>query len=498
MAVRPRRPLPVPLSLLLLALAGCGTELPDGEASLATGKAESDIRIANSLPTDALVLNAIATNAQANGWLATRPLTQLFHPSYASLPENSYLRVQLRDPDAQEFMGYLVGCALKSGQDLQYYDPLGAPPGPKFWRGSAGLCPQWAGAVPSQECLNRVSACILARNNALGKRVELSIRGEIPSVPAAFPLEAVTRPSEHDPDTKAWLPSFQGCSLAATGAARDCGWQADAIGACTPGSTVWVGAGGQTSCPGSTLGSTSSPGARMVLRVCSGTVGCDHLDSRFLAKADSSCAGTAPAVSFTCPTNGYFSVMTAPWDSQTSGSASVAVGPSTSARYRLSELEVFSMREGAFYGNIFDPRALATQVEVRVVRVGEREAYEVVGDDAVIQGSIYRRMYSCYDPAWADGSAYSTSRVCALPNSGANCAASVVGPCWNAATPSLGKCATQDGPILAGDGDFEQCRDPYGNVWREPVTVFLHEACGPVQNGEGTPACARKRLDEKL
>jgi hypothetical protein len=489
MVVRRCRPLSVTLSLLL-ALTGCGTALPGGEEPQSLGEAESDIRIANSLSTDALVLNAIATNAQANGWLATRPLAPLFHPAYATQQENIYLRTQLRDPDAQQFMEYLVSCALKTGQDLQYYDPLGTPPGPKVWRGKAGLCPQWLSSAPTADCLNRVSACILARNNALGKRVELSIRGELPVVPAPFPLETVTRPAEHDPDTTLWLPSFQTCAVPSTGAARSCGWTADAIGSCTPGSTVWVGAGGQSSCPGSALGSSS--GARMVLRVCKGTVGCEHLDSRFLAKADASCAGMDPAVSFTCPAEGYFSVMTAPWDSTLSGTAAVAVTPSPSARYGLSEQQVYTVREGAFYGNIFDPKALATQVEVRVTRVGDREYYEVVGDEVVIQGAIYRLMYSCYDPAWTNGAAYSTNRVCALPNSGANCAATVVGACWNWSTPSLGKCAMQDGPILPGDGDFEQCKDPAGNVWREPVTVFLHEACGPVEGGDGTSPCARQ------
>jgi hypothetical protein len=233
----------------------------------------------------------------------------------------------------------------------------------------------------------------------------------------------------------------------------------------------------------------------MVLRVCSGPVGCDHLGPRFLAKADSSCAGLAPAVSFACPTGGYFSVMTAPWDSQTAGTANVAVtAPTTTpAAYGLSERQVFDTREGAFYGNLFDPKALAAQVEVHVTRVGDREYYEVVGDDAVIDGSIYRKMFSCYDPAWTNGAGYSTNRVCALPSSGANCAATVAGPCWNATSPSLGRCATQDGPILPGDGDFEQCRDPSGQVWQEPVTVYLYEACGQVTLAEdGTSTCERR------
>jgi hypothetical protein len=116
----------------------------------------------------------------------------------------------------------------------------------------------------------------------------------------------------------------------------------------------------------------------------------------------------------------------------------------------------------------------------------------VKGDDVVIQGSVYLQMYSCYDPNWSSGSAYSTNRVCALPSSGANCAATVTGPCWNPSNPSAAMCATQDGPQVAGDGDFELCKDPWGVIWEEPVTTFLNTACDTVQSATGTRTCMRK------
>lgn len=491
MAIRPCRPLPVTLSLLVLALSGCGTGLHEEAGSPAPSTQAAEIRIANSLSTDALVLNAISANPTANGLLASSALTALFGPTATA--GHAFIRQQLHDPDAQKFMEYLVGCALPSGDYVDWYDPRPASAGPKRWYGKAGLCPAWKTSAPTGQCKRMVSACVLARNNALGRRVELSLRGEHWTGPGVFTLEPVTRPAEQDPNPLVALNSFTSCVGAQSGAARNCGWKADAIGSCSPGSPVFVGAGGATSCPGPVLGSSS--GGQMVLRVCDGIVGCDHLGARFITEAVGSCAGAAPVTSFICPDQGsptsWFSVMTAPWSSlNTTSFATVAVSSSAGAQYNLSEEEVYGTREGAFYGNIFDPTALHPQVNVRVVR--EDDGYVVVGDTARIDGAIYRRMFSCYDPDWASGAAYSTHRVCALPSSGQNCAATVAGPCWNSYNPAAGMCATDDGSDVSGDGDFELCRDPANNVWREPVTTYLNSACDTVQTDAGTRTCVRK------
>ncbi|NTX57462.1 hypothetical protein HUA74_41365 [Myxococcus sp. CA051A] len=490
MGVTVRRPPSGIVSVLCLVLAGCGGggSGPTTPPAPEVGESQAEIRIANSLSTDALVLNAIGTNPEANGLLATTRLVDLFSP----LGGDPRILKQLHDPDAQKFMEYLVSCALGPNQTLWYYNPRGSNPGPRVWGGKAGLCTQWLTSAPSQACLNRVSACLLSRNNALGRRVELSIRGEVPGDPSIFYLEAVTKPAEYEPTTAVKLDSFALCTGSETGAQRDCGWTADGIGVCIPGSTVSLGAGGVVSCPGPAVGSSS--GAQMVLRVCSGVVGCDSARTTNLGEGDSSCAGSEPIVTFTCPVEGYYSVMTAPWDSDDAGTASVDVSADSPTRYALSESQVFAVREGAFYGNVFDPKALATKVSVEEVQVGgERPRFVVVGDDAIIEGAIYRKMYSCYDPSWGDGAAYSSHRVCALPNAGANCAATVAGPCWGSAVkPSLpGRCEVNDGPQVPGDGDYERCKDPYGNIWKEPVTTFLHDPCGPVSDDQTGKLCGR-------
>ncbi|MBN1208995.1 MAG: hypothetical protein JXB05_29325 [Myxococcaceae bacterium] len=460
---------------LLIALGGCGPALPE-EVEGGWETREEAIRIPNSLTTQALIFNALSTNRVANQMLGSTPLTTLFNP-----PGDPYIQNQLRDPNAQAFMPYLVSCALATGQNLAWRNPLTGTN--EVWRGKMGLCTEWATQPPSQACLERVSSCLLARNNAFGKRVELSARGEHPSSPAAFGLELVTRPTEYDPSTSQRLDSFYSCATNTLGMQRNCGWEVDAIGSCDPGETVRLGAGGHAPdmCTGSALGSSSG---RTVVRVCEDIAGCDDGGPRLLAQSEGSCSTTAPAVSFTCPAAGYFSVMTAPYESNLSATATVQV--EAPASYRLSEAQVFRLREGAFYGTIFDPSALAVEI---VVRDGK-----VIGRDQVVDGSVYRRMFSCYDSAWANSAANATHRVCALPASGSNCAATVAGACLNPAKPSYpsSKCMTDDGPQVVGDGDYQDCRDTTGQLWKEPVTVYLHGACDVVGGSGSSDLCARK------
>jgi hypothetical protein len=378
--------------------------------------------------------------------------------------------------DAQHFMSYLVGCALEPGHSVLWKDPLTLTV--NKWDGLAGLCPQWETGAPSQQCKNRVSACLLARNNAYGRRVELSMRGEDPARPALFALEPETHPVEVDPDLGGRVPSYETCTTPQSSMNRDCGWKADFIGRCVPGQTVRLGAGGRapdqcTSPPALPLGSAS--GTRMMLRVCDDTLGCDQGSERQLGQSEGTCATTSPAVTFTCPASGYFNVMAAPYDSTLVGTVSVAVetGTLASTRYRLSEAEVYPVREGAYYGNIFDSSALAAKVYVE-------ESGRIQGKDQVVKGSVYRKMFSCQAPEWSDAAAYATHRVCALPDSESNCAARSMGVCidWTNRSYPASKCGKDDGTVVRGDGDFEQCYDSDGGGWNEPVTVFLHEACG--------------------
>ncbi|QRN98068.1 hypothetical protein JRI60_03055 [Archangium violaceum] len=437
-----------------------------------------EMRVANSLTTRELVYNAISTNPKANDLVAGKGvlseglpgqgLADLFDPATG----NAYLQLQLRDVAAQHFMEYLAGCALDETQALTWKEPISNTV--RQWKGKAGLCTQWLGGVPTEECRRRVSACILARNNAFGRRVELSIRGEDPADITRFELEPQTRAVDYDPDLAQYVPSFQGCTTLQSGANRNCGWQPGHIGRCVPGQTVRLGAGGRAPdrcATGPALGSTTS--GRSVLRVCAGIIGCDASNPRRLAQSEGTCSTTPPAVTFTCPASGDFNVMLAPYSSWLGSTASVGVETGTPAgtAYALSEGEVFRYREGAFYGTIFDSEELAA--EVSVTKDGR-----IVGKDQHVDGSMYRKMFSCYAPEWSQGMAYALHRVCAQPgDSGADCAAKVTGACINPSMPSASMCGVEDGPLVSGDGDFEQCLDPEQNEWNEPVTVYLHAPC---------------------
>lgn len=458
---------PLALGVMLLGAPGCQSEPPEEAWEPASGTVERELRVANSLTTKALVLNAISTNPTASDLLIGGGLAALFHP----ITGDAYLQLQLRDVDAQSFMSYLVGCALPAGNTITWKDPLTLTT--RTWEGKAGLCPQWELGAPSSTCKNRVSACLLARNNALGRRVELSMRGEDPLQPTLFSLESQTRPVEHDPD-HGRVPSYDACTTAQSGVGRDCGWKGDFIGRCIPGQTVRLGAGGRApdQClSGPALGTWS--GARMMLRVCEGNIGCDSGDTRYLGQSQGTCLATNAAVTFTCPASGFFNVMSAPYDSTLTGNVTVAVETGTSAGtlYRLSEKAVYRLREGAYYGNIFDSKALAAKVYVE-------ESGKIVGKEQTVQGSVYKKMFSCQAPEWSNDAAYASHRVCALPGSGANCAARVVGDCVNYTNSLASKCGKEDGTVVLGDGDFEECYDSTGTLWTEPITVFLYEACG--------------------
>ncbi|ATB34984.1 hypothetical protein CYFUS_000396 [Cystobacter fuscus] len=471
-----QKPMSFPLRALLLGVAlssgatGCQPEQDSGREE-ATRTGEHSLRVANSLTTQALALNAITTNPSASAMLIGGGLQNMFYPlggSYASLQR------QLLDTDAQQLMSYLVSCALDASSQVPWVDPTSGTP--RTWKGKLGLCPEWKTGAPSPECKNRVSACLLARNNALGRRVELSLRGEDPSRPGLFALEGVTLPVEYDPVTDAPVPSYTACSTPSTVTTRDCGWKGDGIGRCVPGQLVRLGAGARApdQCgTGAVLGSAS--GAPMMLRACEGITGCDDGSARRLAHGVGSCSTNQPSMTFTCPASGVFSVMSQAANSTQTGAVSVQeeTGTPAGTAYPLSEAEVFSVREGAYFGNIFEPSALGATVYVD-------DTGKIHGKQQVIRGSVYRKMYSCQAAGWSDAAAYAANRLCALPSSGSNCAAIPTGTCVNPTAPTYpsSRCALSDGPVVDGDMDFEKCRDSTtGAMWNEPITVFLHDAC---------------------
>ena len=164
------------------------------------------------------------------------------------------------------------------------------------------------------------------------------------------------------------------------------------------------------------------------------------------------------------------------------GTVNVAVSLDPNATYPVSETVAFPYREGAFYGNLFTSN-LAAEVTVIPSKTGGDGTQQI--SRSLVSGSVYPEMYVCPDPGWTQAAAYATHRVCALPNQGANCAATVLDSCNRV-------CGTSDAAPVLGDGDYGTCKSPQGTLWPEPITVFLHSPCDLMLmlNG-GSGMCSR-------
>jgi hypothetical protein len=180
-----------PLPLLLLVLDGC-MALDANDEALVTGNAESAIIAMNgqrpedlgfaSQYMDWLRLNALTTNSSAVGRMVRLPLnSRVYDATQGPVHPGPYLIDQLCDPYARQVMKRVVECALEGATEdapAQAVTWQHAGLAPETWYGSIGLCPQWHMGLPSPECLERVSACVLARLNEQGQTVSISMRGQ--------------------------------------------------------------------------------------------------------------------------------------------------------------------------------------------------------------------------------------------------------------------------------------------------------------------------------
>lgn len=433
--------------------------------------ADDDIRWTNGLRTEDVRFNALSANPRANPLMVELPLD----PKTYDLSEGDpVLRQQLEDPSARTFMEYLVSCALEPGQAMKWTDRSGQS---YEWKGRIGLCPEWAYGPASEECQRWVSACVLARNNAYGYRVLFSGRGDKPSDPKPFLPAPSVRTDPFIRFTELPVASTQECGSPEKGFHRDCGFQLEQVGRCRTGDRVHLGAGGvptDFACDSAPLGKTLE--GLMMLRVCDGLAACD--EAAALAQSDGTCGTYLPAVSFTCPASGTFSVLSAPYVSSEVGRVEVAA---IDASYPAREEEVFFMREGAFYGNLFGKEALNKAVDVYVDEDGA--LHKDTG--LQVQGPIYLGMYACHAPTWEHAEAYASERLCTLP--GMNCVAQPVGNCEDEV-----KSGNYAGPRCqltnaTGLGDYGKCVDPVGEVHEEVVSPHLNQPCELVNDSY---ACA--------
>ncbi|MEP7122374.1 MAG: hypothetical protein ABJE95_15740 [Byssovorax sp.] len=467
-----------------LGLAACAAESADVPLADPAAHVAPEGLWVNGLDADMLTQNALIANPVANPKMPTVPLTTASYSDASIYPE---LRNQLREPAARQVMRYVVSCALSPSQNVSYHHTSVAPTPDidQSWDGEVGLCPGWASGPASVQCQELVSACVLARVNALDKHVEVSMRGQTATggtIPLGATVAALTTDLDNHP-----VDSFQDCAVATTGSARNCGYKTNLVGTCVVGDDVCVGAGGPADpvCGGTgTLGSSTDG---TVLRVCDAIIGCNS--SAALGESSSASSSTKPStVRFKCPASGTFNVMSGPLTSGGPGLVSPAANGPTAVSYPATEKASFSWQEGAFYGNLW--AGLSNLIHVGDNQVDSAGVFHPAAPISNFAGSaVFVQMYACAGIYWTKEDARMKSRLCADPGAGTtvpptNCAAVSAGACSTSVTmfgsplmcPRTNVCI----PVYGSSGgtlsvaDYDNCGGG-GHTWLNPITVYLNQ-----------------------
>jgi hypothetical protein len=390
----------------------------------------------NSVSLQGLAKAAPLLDALANGALddATIAAALAAHPT-------------LKDQYVGALLGKIVSCALDSGTTLASFPPAAPAPATEL-AGELGLCGtnspfgDWHKAPLAdprkKRCLEAVTACVLARVNAVNHRIVISVR----SRNADFPFKLQKKvPVETQYRDKKKVASFEAC-----GSGADCGYGPQFVGRCTPGNPVKVKA------------TTAGTG----IRICEGLYGCDTLQP-MPPYTSVVVANQVDSAKFNCPKGGYYSVMTKP-------SAPVNANE---GRYPAREEEVFTFPEGAFYGNIFRTDLLARLSD----KYRDKEAPGVLAGD----------QNACFSNLWQNGVAEMNDRFCA---GAAGCFVNAPMPCFQAVND---RCATDSVPPLA----FAKCKPITATsseqVWDLVITTYLNGPCD-LSSEERQKECDPKRL----
>lgn len=479
----------------------CSVSALQGKKGVHSVRGAVEAPILNGLPSQRLMANALLTNPKANQALIDNPLSSAsFDIDGCVTRDESCPGWQLRDPFAQDFMKTLIECALEPGAGVSWTDP--ATNAEITWEGDLGFCPAWAASniAGDIQCQELVSACVLARNNAFGSRVVLSMRGLVQG-DEAIPL-AARMPGDRAPGVQ----SFDDCPATVPGQPvdRDCGWEQSLVGVCQAGTTVEL--GGTPSCAGD-----------MMIRVCDDLGACDSASA--VIGDEQACSADQPGsdLSFPCSESNLFTVMTAPV--QPGGTGEITPAVQTAAAFPVPERELFSWPEGAYYGTLFGPGAITPRFSV-VVDENGHVTYELDGEQHTRYNTdcnsnpdgglatrehwnqeflfgaiaavgtdvaVYTKAYACWSPGWNLEDAYTRERLCAGEQSSKLCAATAVAECWNG-DPATSLCQVQDA-AAPGDRDYDNCQDPEGGIWANPLTVFLDEPCALFPDGPGRDRC---------
>lgn len=458
----------------LLCAGACLVSCLDAAPPDATGVVQHKQIMVNQFLLEAILVNSLIGTSQNLQKLVSQPLSSAYFD--VEQPQGQQLGLQLIDENAQIFMHYLVGCALGEDDPPVVWTHPDDPQQQQQWDGRLGLCSSWATEPASDACLQVVSACLLARENAEGLSVATSQRGAMPSGDA-IPLSA-TVPAHAQHESGQPIESLQPCDELAEGASRDCGFApaSSLVGVCKPGEEVTV--------------SCAQGSGDGVVRICEGHRGCDLLDSATVASEAHVCSENK-TISFDCPSSGSYAAMVG---AQLSSDTPAMTLVASTGTYPASEAQVFDVREAAFYGTLLSPRYQTGVVTSYVDRATHDVVRNVVPNASPTP--VSSAMWACSDHGWAVPDAYLLHRLCAVIVDDQGdvaylCAAQPVGTC-NAAIDDAptNLCAAVDAAPVTGDGDFDDCKDPGNGVWHHPITVYLDHPCDVVPQ-DSTGICSR-------
>jgi hypothetical protein len=151
----------------------------------------------NSLSTNGLTQNGFSENGfsengfSENGFSENGFSENGFSENGISQFGMSPLEIMENDPNAVEFVRYAYSCAMPPGQSMT----LTINGEAVTFEGSLGLAPEWGEVNGScnDSCKRWVSACLLARTNAYGAHVEISIRAPRSRFQALGDVDALER-----------------------------------------------------------------------------------------------------------------------------------------------------------------------------------------------------------------------------------------------------------------------------------------------------------------
>jgi hypothetical protein len=474
----------------------------------------------NGLSNKSLFDNALTMNPRALNVLLNHPLDSNIFNSQDYVD----MKYQLLDKPAQDVMEELVRCALSpTSPSVKYTDPTDSKGHSIEFPGELGLCTKgqddWSSQRPSEKCLQLVTACLLARTNALHRRVPISLRsperepGSVLSeaiLPTRVRVLIENEYRESSPtegvSNGTPIPSFDGylppqrsvAGVAGVGSGHfptlttmsssptcilgpDCGWQQAYVGTCQHGTEIELRA--QADC-------------KISIRACGGIYGCENSPGASSLKHPYSVIlgqSSSCSLTFRCPlqpsepgevvTHGTYGVMI-----KSSGGNLTKLTVHT-GKYPSPEVDIFQFREGAFFGNLFEPNEL-TRTREMTMEGGKWTALEAIPISSIspmasassncqsAQTIIpYQHVYACYSLEQSplptdiqstkeDGSANLNDRICAEPNS-TKCFPHAIVACVDRCSQSADKRV------------YESCKgDPKtDNKTYSPITTYLDEPC---------------------